>query len=487
MTRPMHCVLLVAQLSLAACSLEPRYVEPVPPLDERWPDSVEVDCCDARRAFDQDWRAFVSDGRLRRLIELALIDNRDLQQFAASVAQARAGYQGAEAALYPSLGVDTYAGRAKLPALEQTPGGGSSAGSIANTFQATVGFTAYELDFFGRARSQASAAEARFHATLADYQAARMALIGEVAGTWLTLKANQSLLGLAQHTFEAQQHYGQLLRSGYNLGSTARIDVHQADAITNTAAVQVSTYRMQVAQNLNALRVLVGQTVPADLLPEGQLGSQMATVDVPAGVPSSLLERRPDIRAAQAQLRAANAEIGSARAAYFPSFSLTGALGSLSGDFSRLLTSPAQFWNLAALGSLTLLDAGQRRAEVDASWARYDQRVAAYEQTVLSAFREAANALNARQEMLPQVAAQRRLVDDYEQAYRQSRLRFEAGLDSYFSTMDAQRSLFGAQQRWLELELAREINQVNLFKALGGGWSAVPGAVMSNAEKTAGS
>jgi multidrug efflux system outer membrane protein len=212
------------------------------------------------------------------------------------------------------------------------------------------------------------------------------------------------------------------------------------------------------------------------LLPEGELGTQMATVDVPAGVPSSLLERRPDIIAAQAQLRAANAEIGSARAAYFPSFSLTGALGSLSGDFSRLLTSPAQFWNLAALGSLTLLDAGQRRAEVDASWANYDQRVAAYEQAVLNAFREAANALNARQEMLPQVAAQRRLVEDYQQAYRQSRLRFEAGLDSYFSTMDAQRSLFGAQQRWLELELAREINQVNLFKALGGGWSSAGAA-----------
>ena len=187
----------------------------------------------------------------------------------------------------PSLGVDTYAGR-KVAGAGANPWGGSSAGSVANTFQATVGFTAYELDFFGRARSQAHA-EARFHATLADYQAARMALIGEVAGTWLTLKANQSLLGLAERTFESQQHYGQLLRSSFNLGSTARIDVHQADAITNTAAVQVSTYRMQVAQNLNALRVLVGQTVPAGLLPEGQLGAQMATVDVPAGVPSSLL------------------------------------------------------------------------------------------------------------------------------------------------------------------------------------------------------
>ncbi|RRV75408.1 efflux transporter outer membrane subunit [Pseudomonas sp. p99-361] len=485
MTRPLQCVMLAAQLSLAGCSLEPAYETPASPMDTGWPDSVEAGCCDPRNAFDPDWRAFVSDSRLRRLIELALVDNRDLQQAAASVAQARAGYQGAAAALYPSLGVDTYAGRAKLPALEQTPGGGASAGSVANTFQATVGFTAYELDFFGRARSQAHAAEARFHATLADYQAARMALIGEVAGTWLTLKANQSLLGLAERTFESQQHYGQMLRSSFNLGSTARIDVHQADAITNTAAVQVSTYRMQVAQNLNALRVLVGQTVPAGLLPEGQLGAQMATADVPAGVPSSLLERRPDIRAAQAQLRAANAEIGSARAAYFPSFSLTGALGSLSGDFSRLLTSPAQFWNLAALGSLTLLDAGQRRAGVDATWAQYDQRVAAYEQTVLNAFREAANALNARQEMLPQVAAQRQLVEDYEQAYRQSRLRFEAGLDSYFSTMDAQRSLFGAQQRWLELELAREINQVNLFKALGGGWSPGPTAIVGSAAQVA--
>ncbi|MDZ3991822.1 efflux transporter outer membrane subunit [Pseudomonas sp. Teo4] len=465
-------IVLAALLPLAGCSLEPTYQTPESPIDQAWPDTAGKVDGTAHAAFTQDWRQFISDARLRQLIERALVNNRDLQQVAASVAEARATYQGASAARFPSLGLDTYSGRSKIPALEQTPGGGSSAGSTANTFQTTVGITAYELDFFGRVRSQQHAAGARFEASQADYQTARLALIGELAATWLTLKANQSQLKLAQSTFESQQRYSQLLRSSYNLGSTARIDVHQADAITNTAAVQVTTYRMLVAQDLNALRVLVGEPVPPELLPDDRLGERMATADVPAGLPSDLLARRPDIIAAQAQLRAANAEIGSARAAYFPSFSLTGALGSLSGDFSRLLTGPAEYWTLAALGSLTLLDGGQRKAGVDASWARYDQRAAAYEQTVLNAFREAANALNARQEMLAQVAAQNRLVEDYQQAYVQSRLRFEAGLDSYFSTMDAQRSLFGAQQQWLDLELAREINQVNLYKALGGGWEA---------------
>ncbi|MPQ66332.1 MULTISPECIES: efflux transporter outer membrane subunit [unclassified Pseudomonas] len=471
MNRCVPSTCLMSLFLLSACSLDPPYEKPDAPIDQQWPASSAGACCTAREAFDHDWHGFIVDPRLRTLIELALENNRGLRQFAASVEEARAGYAGAESALFPSIGIDTYAGRSKLPPLVRTPGGGDSAGSIANTFQATAGFTSYELDLFGRIRSQRSAAGARFEASEADYQTARLALIGEVASTWLSLKASQNLLDLAQTTYETQNHYGQLLRKSYNLGSSAQIDVHQADAQTNTAAVQINTYRMQVAQNMNALRVLVGQPVPPALLPSGVLGESLATADVPAGLPSSLMTRRPDIMAAEALLRAANADIGAARSAYFPTFSLTSALGSLSGDFSRLLSAPAQFWSTALSGSLTLIDGGARRAQVDGAHARFDGRAAAYEATVQNAFREAADALNARQEMLTQVAAQKRLVEDYQEAYRQSRLRFEAGMDSYFSTMDAHRSLFEAQQKWSQLELAREINQVNLYKALGGGWS----------------
>lgn len=463
------CVMSV--LFLTACSLEPTYEKPDAPIDEQWPAASLDSCCNAKEAFDRDWHGFILDPRLRSLVELALDNNRGLRQFAASVEEARAGYAGTRSGLFPSIGIDSYAGRSKLPPLVRTPGGGDSAGSIANTFQVGAGFTSYELDLFGRIRSQSNAAGARFEASEADYQTARLALIGEVASTWLTLKASQNLLDLAQNTYDAQNRYGELLRKSFNLGSSARIDVHQADAQTNTAAVQVNTYRMQVAQNLNALRVLVGQPVPPALLPTGLLGESLATADVPAGLPSSLLERRPDIMAAEALLRAANADIGAARSAYFPTFSLTSALGSLSGDFSRLLTGPAQFWSVALAGSLTLIDGGARRAQVDASRARFQGQAAAYEATVQNAFREAADALNARQEMLAQVAFQKRLVGDYQEAHRQSRLRFEGGLDSYFSTMDAQRSLFEAQQKWSQMELAREINQVSLYKALGGGWS----------------
>ncbi|MGV8919230.1 MAG: efflux transporter outer membrane subunit [Pseudomonas sp.] len=467
---------IASLIIVSGCSLEPKYERPEAPIDQQWPDSAYNGCC-SKAAFDQDWHGFIVDQRLKQLIELALNNNRNLRQFAASVEESRASYAGAESDLFPSIGVNTYAGRSKIPPLVRTPGGGDSAGSLANTFQATTGFTSYELDFFGRVRSQRNAAGARFEASQADYQTARLALIGEVSGTWLGLKAHQSLLNLAQNTYDAQNHYGQLLRSSYNMGSSARIDVHQADAQTNTAAVQVNAYRMLVAQDMNALRVLVGQPVPTGLLPQGELGQTLATTDIPAGLPSTLIERRPDIMAAEALMRAANADIGSARAAYFPTFSLTSALGSLSGDFSRLLTGPAEFWSVALSGSLTLLDGGARRAGVDASHARFDERTAAYEGTVQNAFRETADALNARQEMLIQVDSQKRLVGDYQEAYRQSRLRFEAGLDSYFSTMDAQRSLFVAQQRWYEIELAREVNQVNLYKALGGGWKPMMSAV----------
>ncbi|MFK3795324.1 efflux transporter outer membrane subunit [Pseudomonas sp. NPDC088444] len=465
---PLTCLTL---LLLTGCSLEPTYERPDTPIDQQWPSNTQgAGASESKQAFQEDWHTFITDPRLRQIIDLALENNRGLRQYAASVEESRAGSDGARASLFPSIGVNTYAGRSKIPPLVRTQGGGVSSGSIDNTFQATAGFTSYELDLFGRLRSQRNAADARFEASEADYQTARLGLIGEVASTWLTLKANQTLLNLAQSTFEAQKHYGELLRSSYNAGSTARIDVHQGDAMTNTAAVQLNTYRMKVAQNLNALRVLVGQPIPDHLLPVGDLGKTLATADVPAGLPSSLIQRRPDIMAAEASLRAANADIGAARSAYFPTLSLTGALGSLSGDFSKLLTGPAEFWQLAAAGSMTLIDGGQRRAVVDAAHARYDARTAAYEGTIQNAFREAADALNARQEMLGQVAAQQRLVEDYQEAWRQSRLRFEAGLDSYFSTMDAQRSLFAAQQEWLNLELAREVNQVTLYKALGGGW-----------------
>ncbi|MDE1165160.1 MAG: efflux transporter outer membrane subunit [Pseudomonas sp.] len=466
---------LASFLIVGGCSLEPTYQQPDAPIDQQWPANAAAGCCSSKQTFDQDWRGFITDDRLRQLVDLALKNNRGLRQFAASVEESRASYAGASANLFPTIGIDTYAGRSKIPPLVRTQGGGDSSGAIANTFQGTAGFTSYELDFFGRVRAQKHAAGARFEASEADYQTARLALIGEVASTWLSLKANLNLQALAKNTYDTQNKYGQLLRSSYNLGSTARIDVHQGDAMTNTAAVQVNTYNMQVAQNLNALRVLVGQPVPDALLPTGELGKELATADVPAGLPASLVARRPDIMAAEALLRASNADIGAARAAYFPTFSLTGALGTLSGTFSNLLSSPAQFWSIALAGSVPLFDGGARRAQVDASHARFDERTAAYEGTVQSAFRETADALNARSEMITQVDFQKKLVTDYQEAYRQSRLRFEAGLDSYFSTMDAQRSLFSAQQQWLTLELAREVNQVNLYKALGGGWTP-PGA-----------
>jgi multidrug efflux system outer membrane protein len=463
---------MLTLLLLGGCSLEPKYERPDAPIDQQWPANTQGGgVSESRQVFQEDWHNFITDPRLRQMIDMALVNNRGLRQFAASVEESRAESTGAQASLFPSIGLNTYAGRSKIPPLVRTQGGGVSSGSTDNTFQATAGFTSYELDLFGRLRSQRNAADARFQASEADYQTARLGLIGEVASGWLSLKADQTLLNLAQSTYDSQEHYGQLLRSSYNLGSTARIDVHQGDAMTNTAAVQVNTYRMKVAQDLNALRVLVGQPVPESLLPVGDLGKTLATADVPAGLPSSLIKRRPDVMSAEAMLRASNADIGAARSAYFPTLSLTGALGSLSGDFSKLMSGPAEFWQLAAAGSMTLIDGGQRRALVDASHARYDANAAAYEGTVQTAFQEAADALNARQEMLGQVAAQERLVTDYQEAYRQSRLRFEAGLDSYFSTMDAQRSLFSAQQEWLNLELAREVNQVNLYKALGGGWT----------------
>jgi len=470
MNRRLSTSCFMSLLLLGGCSLEPKYEKPEAPIDQQWPASSASDCCSAKQAFDKDWHGFVLDDRLRQLIDLALKNNRSLRQFEAGVEEARAGYAGAESGLFPSIGLNTYAGRSKFPSQVRTQGGGVSSGSTSNTFQASGGFTSYELDLFGRIRSQRNAAGARFEATEADYQTARLALIGEVASTWLSLKANQNLLDLAQNTYKSQDHYGELLRKSYNLGSSAQIDVHQADAQTNTAAVQINTYRMQVAQNTNALRVLVGQPVPVGLLPTGVLGEQLATADVPAGLPSSLVARRPDIMAAEALLRATNADIGAARSAYFPTFSLTSAVGGLTGDFSRLLSAPAEFWSVALAGSLTLIDGGARKAQVDASHARFNGQAAAYEATVQNAFREAANALNARQEMLTQVDYQKRLVADYQAAYRQSRLRFEAGMDSYFSTMDAQRSLFDAQQKLTQMELAREINQVDLYKALGGGW-----------------
>jgi NodT family efflux transporter outer membrane factor (OMF) lipoprotein len=469
----------LATVLLTACTLEPTYQRPAMPVAESYPEQAKNSgAADAPTAPDLDWRDFFKDPVLQRLIDIALANNRDLRMAAAHMSAARADYGVARASLFPQIDLQGYAGRQRLPGMTQQPSNGllgpiqnnRSSASTFNTFQVQAGLTNYELDFFGRQRSTVKESAKMAEASAADYQSVRIALIGEVANAYLALNADRALLQLSQQTLDAQQQYAQVLQKAFHDGGVSEFDTRRSQTQVNTAQVDVADMQTRVARDVNAMTLLIGQPLPASYATPSQWQTPLLT-DVPAGLPSSLLDRRPDIIAAEDRMRAANADIGRARAAFFPNIVLTAALGSLSGGLSNLFSAGSLAWNAGTAATVPLLDWGKNKNELSASKARYAGVTAAYEQTVQVAFREVADALAVRDHIVPQLTAQQALVDQSQHVYTISQVRFKEGLDDYTATQDAQRSLYAAQQKLVSLQLDQAINQVNLYKALGGGWN----------------
>jgi outer membrane protein, multidrug efflux system len=468
----------VASCTLVGCSMEPTYQRPALPVPSSYPSTSNAPSGAAPiDAAEIDWHAFFRDPVLQRLIEIALNNNRDLQVAAAKMAEARADYGEARANLFPEIDLQGYAGRQRLPALTQQPAEGllgpiennRNTATTFNTYQVQAGMTSYELDFFGHERAIAHESGKLAQASTADYEAARIALIGEVANAYLTLSADRALLQLAQQTEADQGDHAQVMQKAYRDGGVSEFDMRRSQTQVESAQVDVQDMQIHIAKDMDALAVLIGQPVLPEYATPRDWQAPLLT-DVPAGLPSSLLDRRPDIVAAEDRLRAANADIGRARAAFFPNIALTTVLGTLSGGLSNLFRAGSAAWTAGVSGSMPLLDWGKNENDLSASKARYSGAAAAYQGTIQEAFREVADDLAVRDHIEPELQAQQELVAQSQRVYSISQVRFKDGMDDYLATQDAQRSLYNAQEKLVSLELNQAVNQVNLYKALGGGW-----------------
>jgi cellulose synthase (UDP-forming) len=458
------CVLLV----VSGCNLTPPLKQPDLSVPAQWPAGATQPA-----AEPVDWRGFVQDDELRGLITTALANNRDLRVYAAKAREARAVYAGSRASLFPALGLSAHAQRAQTtPQGSLSPVGNlPSDGSVSNSFDIQAGVTSYELDFFGRQQSSAQQSGSLAEAGDKDYAAARMNLVGEVSNAYLTLRADRALLSLASANEAALTSNADMIGRAKAAGGAAQLDVYRAQSLLQNARVRQEEFRMRVAQDLQGLNVLVGQSVPPDT-GAARPWPERSTAPVAAGLPSSLLQRRPDLLAAYARVEAANSGVGAAKAAMLPTISLTALTGGISRELSTLLNGSNSSWAGVLGVSLPLFDWGRRSANITANEARLAGAMASYESAAQVAFRETANALIAGDHLTPQLEAQQARVQALEKVASISRTRFRSGLEDYFSSQDAQRELYAEQQQLIELQLKAAVNTVNLYKALGGGWGS---------------
>lgn len=453
---------LLLLASLAGCgSLAPSYERPAAPVAADWPMAVPQGP-GAAAAAEITWTEFYGDARLRHLIAMALAHNRDLRSTALAIESARAQYRIARTAEWPT--VNGSAGAAAQ---------GSGTAPTTRQYSVQAGVAAFELDVFGRLHQLREQALETFLASEETLRAARIALVAEVAGAYVTLAADQQRMRLAEDTLQSQQTSFELTRKSFGLGAASALEVAQAQTSVDTARADIATFRTQVTQDLNALTLLVGHPIDAALVAPAQDGAPVLlqpTAGVAAGLPSDLLQRRPDVLAAERSLRAAHANMGAARAALFPSITLTTSAGTASADLSGLFGSGTRTWSFSPAINLPLFDGGASRAALQVSQVQRDVAVATYEKAVQTAFREVADALAQRRDIGDLMLARQSLVAATERSYRLSEARYRKGVDSYLTVLDAQRSLYSAQQNLITARLLEATNRVTLYRVLGGGW-----------------
>ncbi|WP_029695754.1 efflux transporter outer membrane subunit [Comamonas badia] len=476
MNRPLlSAAALAASLFLVGCaSLAPELPQAAPETPAQWPlppttgattylSTAQTAPADTDAstvaAADIGWRDFFADARLQELIARALHNNRDLRTAVLNVEKARAQYGIQRADRLPSLGAGAQAVRS-----------GGDAPQVPQIYTANLN-AQFELDLFGRVRSLTDAALARYLATDEARRATQLSLVAQVAQVYLALGTDQALQGIAQATYENQQASYKLTEQRKRLGAVSALDLSQARTLLETARTDAARFAGQVAQDINALTLLVGQPVEAALLPAKRLDPQASGLQaLPAGLPSEVLLLRPDILQAEQQLRAANANIGAARAAFFPSISLTASAGTSSTELSGLFNNGSFGWSFIPSINIPIFQGGRLQAGLDSSIADRDIMLAQYEKSIQSGFREVADALALSHTLAEQGRAQKALLDAASQAHALSEARYKAGQDSYLTLLDAQRTLYAAQQSLAATELQTQSNRVTLYKVLGGGW-----------------
>ena len=440
---------------VAGCSMAPTLERPAAPVATTYPGQPA-----AATATGQlpDWANFVADARLRELIGLALKNNRDLRVATLNIEQVRAQYQVRRADQVPTVNAAVAGNR------QPTASGGMS-----STYTAGLAMTSWEIDFFGRVASLKDAALAQYLASEEAQRSAQTSLIASAASTWLSLRTDEALLALTRRTLATREDSLRLTKLRFDNGATSALDLRQAESLTAAARSALAQQQRARALDLNALTLLVGQAPPDNLLPGV---AEMAPFPaVPEGLPSELLTRRADIRQAEQALVAANANIGAARAAFFPRIALTASVGTVSSELSGLFKDGSWGFSLAPQALLPIFDLGRNQANLDSARAARDIAIAQYEKAIQVAFREVADALAGRATLGEQLSAQEAQAQAEGERLRLAELRYRNGVSSYLDVLDAQRSLFMTQQALAQSRLAQQQNQVALYKALGGGFN----------------
>jgi len=464
---PMTRNLSIAALSvtLGACTLAPRYHQPASPVASAY-ENATVDSA-AIPAADISWHEFFPDAELQQLLSRALINNRDLRIATLNVEAARAQYRIRQADLVPAVDAVGQANNNRTPAsLSQT---GES--TLTRSYSACLGVSAFELDLFGRVRSLRKAALEDYFSLEETRTAAQLSLVSEIANAWLTLIADRELLRLASETRDSQKKSFDLTKLRFDSGVSGEIDLHRSEIAWREAEVDIAAQTRRVAQDRNALSLLVGEPLAPEVgAGEHAIEAQTFSKELPAGLPAELLTRRPDIRAAEHSLKAANADIGAARAAFFPSIGLTGFYGNASDDLSALFQPGHTSWSFSPQIRLPIFAGGANVASLNLANVRKRIEIARYEQSIQAAFREVSDALIARWTLEEQMRAQEALTTASEASYKIADVRYRGGVDSYLSALIAQRDYYGAQRALIETRLAGASNLVQLYTALGGGW-----------------
>lgn len=463
MRRESSIVAMALAAAFAGCTLAPSYTRPDAPVASTYPNTSEK--APRVAVADLGWKDVFGDERLQALLTLALENNRDLQVAALNVERFAALYRIERAALLPSVNATGAATFQELPS--SIPG---SQFAPKEQYSANLNATAWELDLFGRIRSLSRAALERFFATEEARRSVQLSLVAQVAIAHFNERALAEQLDLAEQTLATVQSSYELTRRAFERGVASELDLRTAESQVETSRFQLAFFHQRHAQANNALVFLVGTQLPGDLPGALPLVEAKVRTFLPPGLPSDLLQRRPDILAAEHELKAANASIGAARAAFFPSISLTGAAGFASTDLGQLFQNDGFTWNFTPRISLPIFQAGRLRASLDAAEVTKNIEVAQYERSIQNAFREVADALVAKQAIEDRLRAQAAVVAADERRYQLAERRYRAGIDSYVTLLAAQRDLYRAQQGLIDAQLERLANVADLYRALGGGW-----------------
>ena len=455
-------------IAVAGCTMIPKYHQPPAPVSNNWPENVGTnDLSSSTNAVaDIGWREFFQDARLQALIGLALTNNRDLRVAVLNVEQTRAQYRVQRAALIPTVGVNATGER------QRTAFGfnGNGTGTTFSQYNIQLGVVSYEVDLFGRIRSLKRAALETFFASEENRRNAQIALVAEVANQYLMERELDEELKMTQQTLDAVQKSYDLIKASYDAGVTSELDLRSAEAQVETAKANAATYERMRDQAQNALVLLVGEPLPAGLPPPQPLDEEHLLTDLPPGLPSDLLQRRPDILAAEHTLKAANADIGAARAAFFPTITLTGGAGTASTALEGLFAPGSEIWSFTPQITWPIFATGTAKAEYDAAKAGKLIEVADYEQAIQTAFREVSDALVAKKFLDEQLADSQSLADAQQHRFELADARYKNGVDNYLTVLTAQQDLYSVQQSLIETQFSRLSNLINLYQALGGGW-----------------